>query len=249
MSVTWNSWKHWIASLLQELIDGAAFLHGDAAAVAGAVPVREGDVDRLLLYPPLVLFPLLPQTLPQLVLLLILKREVKSKFGRRVIFVWIVSIFYHLYQGYREFILGWIYRTLSTSGRKLVSTSGFFPSRFFIFDFSASEVVSCCGKWRNMWICISRKVQLNTCIKWSRMEVKLRVRWLVIMEHLTHRCWWFRFFGIFFDVHRAGLVFVFLLFLVVIHVECELLDLLLLFLLLVLSRFLLISDGTTFDQN
>ena len=115
-------------SLLQELIDGAAFLHGDAAAVAGAVPVREGDVDRLLLYPPLVLFPLLPQILSQLVLLLIL------------IFVWKVPSTYHRL----SFILGWIYRTLSTSGRKLVSTSGFFPSRFFIFDFSASEAVSCC---------------------------------------------------------------------------------------------------------
>ena len=58
---------------MQELIDGAAFLHGDAAAVAGAVPVREGDVDRLLLYPPLVPLPLLPQILPQLVLLLVLQ--------------------------------------------------------------------------------------------------------------------------------------------------------------------------------
>ena len=58
--------------LLKELIDGAALLHGDAAAVAGAVPVGEGDVDRLLFDPPLVLLPLLPQVLPQLVLLLVL---------------------------------------------------------------------------------------------------------------------------------------------------------------------------------
>ena len=61
--------------LLQELVDGAALLHGDAAAVAGAVPVGEGDVDRLLLDPPLVLLPLLPQVLPQLVLLLVLDKS------------------------------------------------------------------------------------------------------------------------------------------------------------------------------
>ena len=61
--------------LLQELVDGAALLHGDAAAVAGAVPVGEGDVDRLLLDPPLVLLPLLPQVLPQLVLLLVLHKS------------------------------------------------------------------------------------------------------------------------------------------------------------------------------
>ena len=59
--------------LLQELVDGAALFHGDAAPVPRAVPVREGDVDGLLFDSPLVLLPLLPQVLPQLVLLFILR--------------------------------------------------------------------------------------------------------------------------------------------------------------------------------